>query len=115
MKATLSLAIAFTLGLSYSTYANAQHDHGAHHGAPAAVKQQSAPMSVGVVQKVDKTGKKITIKHGDLKNLGMGPMTMPFLVGDTAILEKVAVGDQVKFVAEMVGGKLAVSKLDVVK
>ncbi|OWW22634.1 copper-binding protein [Noviherbaspirillum denitrificans] len=116
MKATVSLALAVAVGLSFATQANAQHDHDAHHGAPAsATTAQSGPMSEGVVQKVDKAGKKVTIKHGDLKNLGMGPMTMPFQVKDPVILEKVDVGDKVKFVAEMAGGKLAVSKLDVVK
>lgn len=72
-------------------------------------------MSDGVVQKVDRASSKITLKHGDLRNLGMGPMTMGFLVKDASIFDKVAVGDKVKFVAELDGGKLAVTKLDVVK
>lgn len=115
MKAFFKLTFA-AIGLSIFGVAAAQmHDHG--HGAPAtkSTSTTSAPMSQGVVQKVDRGSNKITLKHGDLVNLGMGPMTMGFLVKDTSIFEKVAVGDKVKFVAEMEGGKLAVSKLEVVK
>ncbi|MDP9646758.1 Cu/Ag efflux protein CusF [Paraburkholderia caledonica] len=35
-------------------------------------------MSHGEVQKVDAAAGKLTIRHGPLENLGMGPMTMVF-------------------------------------
>jgi Cu(I)/Ag(I) efflux system periplasmic protein CusF len=74
--------------------------------------KQAAPMSQGEVRKVDKGAKKITLKHGELKNLAMPPMTMVFHVKDKAMLDKVKVGDKVSFVAEDVKGVLTVTALE---
>ncbi len=52
------------------------------------------------VRKVDKDAKKITLKHGPIKNLDMPPMTMVFQVKDPALLEKLAAGDKIRFSAE---------------
>ena len=57
-------------------------------------------LSEGEVRKVDKSTGKITLKHGDIKNLDMPPMTMVFTVTDKALLEKVKAGDKVRFVAD---------------
>jgi Cu/Ag efflux protein CusF len=54
----------------------------------------------GEVRKIDKAQAKITLKHGEIKNLEMPPMTMVFRVKDAKLLEAVAVGDKVKFAAE---------------
>jgi len=52
------------------------------------------------VRKVDlKTGK-VTLKHGEIKNLDMPPMTMVFTAKDKAILEGVKAGDKVQFAAD---------------
>jgi Cu/Ag efflux protein CusF len=67
-------------------------DHAAHHGA--------ADMADGEVRKVDKKAAKLTIKHGEIKNLDMPPMTMVFQVKDTALLARVKAGDKVRFKAE---------------
>lgn len=69
-------------------------------------------MSEGEIRKVDKDAKKITIKHGDLKNLGMPPMTMVFQVQDPAALEQLKAGDKINFVAEKIGGKLTITKVE---
>ena len=89
----------------------AGHDH---HAAPAMVKT-ALEMSEGEVRKVDLAGKKITLKHGPLKNLDMPPMTMAFEVSDPALLNKVKAGDKVRFVAANPGGKLTVTEIQVVK
>ena len=72
-------------------------------------------MSEGEIRKVDKDGAKLTIKHGALVNLAMPAMTMVFRVRDPAMLEQVAIGDQVRFVAGKVGGALTVMTLETVK
>jgi Cu(I)/Ag(I) efflux system periplasmic protein CusF len=59
-----------------------------------------AAMAEGEVRKVDKSRGKITLKHGEIKNLDMPPMTMVFGVKDKALLDKVKVGDKVKFSAD---------------
>jgi Cu(I)/Ag(I) efflux system protein CusF len=57
-------------------------------------------MTQGEVRKIDKTTQKITLKHGEIKNLGMPPMTMVFQLKDSAALETLSVGDPVRFSAE---------------
>lgn len=63
----------------------------------------SAEMTEGVVRKVDKANNKITIKHGEIKNLEMPGMTMVFQVRDPLLLDKVIAGAMVKFRAEKSG------------
>jgi Cu(I)/Ag(I) efflux system protein CusF len=69
----------------------------------------------GEIRKVDKDAAKLTIKHAELPNLGMMPMTMVFKVQDKAMLAQVAPGDKVRFAAEKVGGMLTVTALEAVK
>lgn len=71
-----------------------------------------AGLSEGEVRKVDKSAKKITIKHGPLANLDMPPMTMVFQVKDPAMLEQVKPGDKVKFQAEKVGAAYTVTRIE---
>jgi Cu/Ag efflux protein CusF len=67
------------------------------------------------VRKVDKSAKKITIKHGPLANLDMPAMTMVFQVKDPAMLEQVKAGDKVKFEAEKIGAAYTVTRIEPVK
>ena len=104
---------------SFAGMAQAQSAHD-HHAAPAAATTkvaQTAPaeMSEGEVRKIDAAGKKITLKHGPLKNLDMPPMTMSFEVSDPTMLSKVKVGDKVRFVAANPGGKLTVTEIQPAK
>lgn len=57
-------------------------------------------LTEGEIKKVDMDQKKLTIKHGEIKNLGMPPMTMIFKVKDPAMLGTVKAGDKVMFVVE---------------
>ncbi|WP_408191908.1 copper-binding protein [Paraburkholderia strydomiana] len=66
-------------------------------------------MSHGEVRKVDAAAGKLTIRHGPLENLGMGPMTMVFKVKDPAMLSQVNVGDSIDFVAEEPDGALTMT------
>ena len=60
----------------------------------------AAEMTDGEVRKVSKDTGKITLKHGEIKNLDMPPMTMVFQVKDAGVLDKVKVGDKVRFVVQ---------------
>ena len=71
-----------------------------------------AQLTDGEIRKVDKDAKKITIKHGEIKNLDMPPMTMVFQVKDPAMLERVKAGDRVKFSAEKLGGTYTVTSIE---
>ena len=67
------------------------------------------------MRQVDKSGGKITIKHGPLVNLDMPAMTMVFRVTDAAMLDQVKSGDKIAFVAEKVNGALTVTRLEAAK
>ncbi|MBK4738823.1 copper-binding protein [Noviherbaspirillum sp. DKR-6] len=69
-------------------------------------------MSSGEVRKIDRSAGKLTIKHGPLRNLGMGGMTMAFRVQDPAMLDAVQVGDRIRFVAEQPNGQLTVTRIE---
>ena len=88
--------------------AMAQHSD-ADHAQHAAV----ADTADGEIKKVDKASGKLTIKHGELKNLGMGAMTMVFRAKDAAMLDKVKAGDKVRFTVESANGAMTVTALEV--
>ena len=69
------------------------------------------PTTTGEVTKIDKGQARITLKHGEIKNLDMPPMTMVFQVVDPKMLDSVAVGDRVRFAAEKVEGRYTVTVL----
>ena len=69
-------------------------------------------MAEGEVRKIDKDAGKLTIRHGELKNLDMPPMTMVFRVKDPAMLEQLKVGDKIRFTADKVGGQFTVMQLE---
>ena len=69
-------------------------------------------MTSGEVRKVDRVAKRITLKHGDIKNLGMPGMTMVFAVKDPAMLNQVKTGDKVKFFAEDLKGVITATRIE---
>ena len=96
---------------------------GSHAGAPMAVGEAKkvspvavpADMADGEVRKVDIDNKKITIKHGVIKNLDMPGMTMVFQVKDAALLNKVKAGDKIRFSAEKSGSNILVTDIQSAK
>jgi len=76
---------------------------------------QALPLAEGEVRRVDKAGGKISLKHGEIKNLDMPPMSMVFQVSDKALLDKVKVGDKVNFTASQVNGDYTVMSIEVRK
>ncbi len=65
----------------------------------------------GEITKIDAAQKKLTIKHGELKNLEMPAMTMVFVVADEAMLEKVKEGQAIEFIADRVNGRITVTEI----
>ena len=74
-----------------------------------------ADMSEAEVRKVDKAAGKVTLKHGEIKNLDMPPMTMVFTVKDKSVLDKLQAGDKVRFKAVNEGGKYTVTEIQPAK
>ena len=92
---TLTLVLASILAVPALAQQKSD-DHAGHH---AAVPAATADMTEGEVRKIDRDAKKITIRHGEIRSLGMPPMTMVFQVKDVAMLDKLKAGDKVRFVA----------------
>jgi Cu/Ag efflux protein CusF len=84
---------------------------GASLGSAGTFAQPPAEMTSGEVRKIDKEAGKITIKHGEIKNLEMPPMTMVFTIKDPALLEKIKPGDKVKFNVVKEDGKIVIKDI----
>jgi len=80
--------------------------------APSAAAPAAADMAEGEVRKIDKENSKVTLRHGPIRQLDMPAMTMVFQVSDAALLDKVRVGDKVRFAATSEAGKLTVTQLE---
>ncbi len=68
----------------------------------------------GEVIKLDKSGGRVTLKHGGIKHLDMPPMTLAFRAAEPRLLEGLNPGDRVRFTAERINGQytlLSISKL----
>ena len=63
------------------------------------------------VRKVDAAQGKLTLKHGEIKNLDMPPMTMVFRVADKAMLDGLKAGDKIKVDVDKIDGQYTVTKL----
>jgi Cu(I)/Ag(I) efflux system periplasmic protein CusF len=91
---------------------------------PAAAQQPAAPAAAsapaatdfasGEVRKVYPDAGQILLKHGEIKSLDMPPMSMVFKVKDKAMLDRVKVGDKVRFKAAQIGGDYTVTELQLV-
>jgi len=79
------------------------------------VMAQKAEMTEAEVRKVDVAAGKLTLRHGEIKNLGMPPMTMIFQVKDPAFLAQVKAGDRVHFTADKIKGAYTVLSIEVIQ
>ena len=82
--------------------------------APAQVAAQAATPAAttdGEVTKIDKAQAKVTLRHGEIKNLDMPPMTMVFRVAEPKMLDGLAVGGKVRFAAEKLDGHYTVTQI----
>ncbi len=71
----------------------------------------SKDITDGEIRKVDKEAGKLTIKHGEIRNLEMPPMTMVYQVKEKAMLDKVQAGDKIKFKVINENGKMVVTEI----
>ena len=113
------VALAFAASAPFAVSAHAQGMDHSKMGAMnlPGMKSDSMPASMteGEVRKIDKEAKKITLKHGDIKNLDMPGMTMVFQVKDPALLGKTKAGDKIVFSAEKTGGAFVVTDIQPAK
>lgn len=65
----------------------------------------------GEVRKLDAAQGKVTLAHGEIKELGMPAMTMAYRARPPRLLEGLAVGDKVQFSAEKADGQYVVTAI----
>jgi len=123
MKIIKSVMTISTLLLATASVFASSHA-GVTTGKEAAKKETVAPLRTSskktditdiYTRKIDKENKKMTIKHGEIKNLDMPGMTMVFQIRDTSLLETFKAGDKVKFVAEKLDGGFVVTGMQLAK
>ena len=108
---------ALSLGIALAAPAIAQ-DHSAHagHGAMAdasatAPAGQADVLTAGEITRVDARTGKLTIRHEEIKNLDMPPMTMVFALSGSAQPASFKAGDKVLFHAEDKDGSLIITRI----
>lgn len=114
LTTTRTLALAALIALP--GLAAAQHTGHAGHGTPAAPAADTAPAespwAEAEVRRIDTAAGKISLKHGEIRNLDMPPMTMVFQLRDPTSLAGLTVGDKVRFTADKVRGAYTVLHIE---
>ena len=87
------------------------HDHTHTPAAPTAPTAGELPWAEAEVRRIDAAAGKISLRHGEIKNLDMPPMTMVFQVRDPASLATLSVGDKIRFTADKVLGAYTVLQI----
>lgn len=97
---------ASALGLLLATHPAAAQNPADHssHATPVASVAAGAALTEGVITRVDARSGKLTIRHGEIANLGMPPMTMVFGLKGPALAQTLQPGTKVVFRVEDTGG-----------
>ena len=125
--AIVALLLASAPGFALSQApADAHGNHSAHTPLSAAPASQAAgtaadthathadpsDLSEGEITRWDARTLKVTLRHGEIKNLGMPPMSMVFRVQDSSVVGALKPGDKVRFRAEQVDGVYTVKRIE---
>jgi len=112
MKTLQTLVLATLLSGAAAGLAHAQMGadkmSGMKMDAPA---PNPAAMTDGEVRGIDKAHGKVTLRHGEIKNVGMPGMTMAYAVSDPQSLDALKDGDKVRFAMEKINGIYTVTKI----
>ncbi len=118
MKSISTALTALLMGAAFTSPVLAQ-DH-SHHGSAASTSSApaadaAAVMTAGEITRVDTRTGKFTIRHEEIKNLGMPPMTMVFGLKDSAQAAQFKPGDKVRFHVEDNNGALTITQIEAAK
>jgi Cu/Ag efflux protein CusF len=75
-------------------------------------EEATAALAEGQIVSIDEKALRLTLKHGEIQSLGMGPMTMAFGVRDAAQLTGLHVGDKIRFRAEKAGDDYVITQIE---
>ena len=117
LSAMTALGLLMAWGQAHAQAA--EHSSHGSHGAQAGAADSSTPaaadnqeLSDGEVTRWDVRTGKVTLRHGEIKNLGMPPMTMVFTLQDPAVGQALKVGDKVRFRVADMNGALIVTQIE---
>lgn len=80
-------------------------------GAGAATDRDGRPWVEAEVRRVDRSNRRVSLRHGPIPNLDMGGMTMVFQLSDPALLEQVQPGQRIRFSAALIQGEYTVMQI----
>ena len=106
------LVLGTATALAQAPATAAADSHSSHHPAAAASTTPQAELSEGEITRWDPRTLRLTLKHGEIKNLEMPPMTMVFRVADASVVGDLKPGDKVRFRAEQVSGAYHVQRIE---
>lgn len=109
MKFILALVSAL-FATATALPALAQHNHGAH-GAKPTSTAAADEMADGEIRNIDAAKGALLIRHGVIKSINMGAMTMEFKLKEPSMAAGLKKGDKVRFAVEMQGQNLVISKI----
>lgn len=111
--------LAQTAALAVMVWASATHlalaQPAAAASAPTATQAAAAlttPWTDGEITRWDPRTLRITLRHGEIKNLEMPPMTMVFRVQDATLVGDLQPGDKVRFQAQQINNTYHVVQLE---
>lgn len=111
-RASLGSVLACSL-LAVTLPALADHHGDAHASHAETDAKNIADEFVNAeVRKIDKEAGKLTLKHEAIRKFDMAGMTMLFRVADPAMLDGLAVGDQVRFMPDKRNGQFVITRIE---
>lgn len=84
---------------------------GHKHGSAPAAAGAATELADGEIRRIDTERGVLMLKHGELRSVGMGPMTMSFKLQDPKMAQGLAVGDKVKFAVIAQGENLIITQI----
>jgi Cu/Ag efflux protein CusF len=106
----LALTLVATTLIALTLPAHAQHSHGSADAKPVA--RSTAPeLADGEIRRIDPAAGTVLLKHGEIKSINMGAMTMGFKLKDASMASGLKAGDKVKFAVEQKGEELLITQI----
>lgn len=85
--------------------------HAGHGTAKPAASAAAGELADGEVRRIDRARGTVLLKHGEIKSIQMGAMTMSFKLQDPKMAEQLKEGDKVKFAVEQKGEDLVITSI----
>lgn len=109
-RAPAALIVALAAFAATAPHAASAQHAGHHKAAPAAAGAEKELVD-GEIRRIDPAKGTVLLRHGEMRSLNMGAMTMSFRFGDPKMAEGLKAGDKVRFTAEQKGDDLVITSI----